>query len=188
MTDPVFIALAVSFTAYYAAFSALTYHLYPLLLERGFRPATVVTAIAVIGPAQVAGRVLVWWLARERPIRLIGMVTAAGLPASVLLLVVLPSTFVSLVTFAIVYGISNGIMTIVRGLAVPEMVTKEAYGELNGILGVPSAVARAGGPVAAAALWSAGRSYGVVVDAVFVLAIVCAAAFGVAALFRARRS
>jgi len=182
LRDPVFAALAVTLTLYHGAFAALTYHLYPLLLERGFDRATVVGTIVIIGPAQVAGRMLVWWLAREQPIQGIGMATVVALAASVLLLMVLPSTFPSLVAFALLYGGANGVMTIVRGLAVPEMVTKQAYGELNGILGVPSSIARSLAPVGAAALWSVGKSYDGVLRAALGMAIVSAASFWAAAL------
>src|SRR5262245_63641867 len=65
-------------------------------------------------------------------------------------------------------------MTIVRGLAVPEMVTKEAYG---GIIAVPSAVARALAPVAAAALWSIAASYDAVLRAAFAMAVMSVASF-----------
>jgi hypothetical protein len=40
--------------------------------------------------------------------------------------------------FAIIYGAANGVMTIVRGLAIPEMVTKRSYGELKGLLALPA--------------------------------------------------
>jgi hypothetical protein len=73
-------------------------------------------------------------------------------------------------------------MTIVRGLAVPEMVTTAAYGELNGILAVPGAVARAVAPVAAAALWSVAASYDAVLRAALAMAVVSAASFWTAAL------
>ena len=53
---------------------------------------------------------------------------------SLLALLTLPSRFASLAVFAVIYGAANGVMTIVRGLAVPELVAKQAYGELNGIL------------------------------------------------------
>jgi predicted MFS family arabinose efflux permease len=181
LRNPVFAALAVTFTLYHGAFGALTYHLYPLLLERGFAETTVVAAIALVGPAQVAGRVVVWWLAHDRPIRGIGMATVAALPASVLALIGLPSSFASIAVFAVVYGAANGVMTIVRGLAIPEMVTKEAYGELNGIIAVPCAVARALAPVAAAALWSVDASYDAVLKAAFAMAVVSAASFWAAA-------
>jgi predicted MFS family arabinose efflux permease len=182
LRNPVFAALAVAFTLYSGAFAALTYHLYPLLLERGFGEPAVVAAIALVGPAQVAGRVVVWWLARDRPIRGIGMTTVVALPASLLVLLNLPSCFASVAVFAVVYGAANGVMTIVRGLAVPEMVTKKAYGELNGILAVPGAVARAAAPVAAAALWSVSASYDAVLRAALAIAIVSAVSFWAAAL------
>ena len=182
--NPVFGALALAFTLYYGAVTALTYHLYPLLLERGLAEAAAVAAIAFIGPAQVAGRVVIWWLARDRPVRAIGMATVAALPASVLALLALPSSFASTAVFALGYGAANGVMTIVRGLAVPEMVTKEAYGELNGILAVPGAIARALAPVAAAALWSAAGSYDAVLIAILAMAVVAAASFWTAALYK----
>jgi len=186
LRDPVFGGLAIAFTLYSGAFAALTYHLYPLLLERGFAEATVVGAIALVGPAQVAGRVVVWWTARGRSVRGIGMATVVALPASLLVLIALPSSFASVAVFALVYGAANGVMTIVRGLAVPEMVTNEAYGALNGILAVPGAIARAVAPVAAAALWSMAASYDPVLQAALAMAVVSAASFWAAALHRGR--
>ncbi|MFX8891399.1 hypothetical protein ABTN09_20560, partial [Acinetobacter baumannii] len=63
---PAFWGLLVAFTVCYGTFSALTFHLYPLLLERGYDTATVVGAIALIGPSQVAGRIVVWVFAARR--------------------------------------------------------------------------------------------------------------------------
>ena len=40
-------------------FTAFTFHLYPLLLERGFETAAVIAAMAVIGPGQVGGRIAI---------------------------------------------------------------------------------------------------------------------------------
>lgn len=45
-----------------------------------------------------------------------------------------------------IHGMANGVMTIVRGLAVPEMLTREAYGALNGVLALPGTVAKALAP------------------------------------------
>ena len=57
----------VALVGYEAAFAALTFHLYPLLLERGLDTPGVVTVLAVIGPAQVAGRMLVMVFAPNAP-------------------------------------------------------------------------------------------------------------------------
>jgi predicted MFS family arabinose efflux permease len=183
--QPAFVALAIAFTLYSGAFAALTYHLYPLLLERRLAEGPVVAGIALIGPAQVAGRIVFWWFARNLPIHGIGMATVVALPASLVTLIVLPSSFAWLAVFAVIYGSANGVMTIVRGLAVPEMVTTEAYGELNGILAVPAAIARSVAPVAAAALWSAFGSYDLVLDTALAMVVASAASFWIAALHRA---
>lgn len=178
LRQPVFWMLAACFTLYYGTFSALTYHLYPLLLERGLSATAVVAAIAVIGPAQVAGRLFVWMLARDRSVRLVGGVTVAALPVALGLLMVAEGV-VALTLFAVVYGAANGIMTIVRGVAVPELLSREAYGALNGMISVPQTVAKAVAPVAAAALWSLSGGYGPV------LAVIVGAAVLVAVFFSA---
>jgi hypothetical protein len=53
--------------------------------------------------------------------------------------------------FAVLYGVSNGVMTIVRGTVPAEFFGRAAYGSLLGRLAAPSHVARAAGPVALAA-------------------------------------
>lgn len=62
----------VALVGYEVAFAALTFHLYPLLLERGLDTTGVVTVLAVIGPAQVAGRILVMVVGANAPVRKIG--------------------------------------------------------------------------------------------------------------------
>lgn len=158
LRQPIFWGLLISFTVYYGTFSAMTYHLYPLLLERGFDTTTVVAGIAIIGPAQVAGRVALWIFGRGRSIRAIGGATVLTFPIGLLLLF-LPANFAALALFGITYGAANGIMTIVRGIAVPEMLTRDAYGAINGLLVAPGTAARALGPVIGALLWSLGGSY-----------------------------
>lgn len=182
LRTPTFWGLAVAFTMYYGVFSALTFHLYPLLLERGYDAVTVVAAIAVVGPAQVVGRLAVWVFAGRRTIRAIGAVTVLGLPAAILLLLLAPPGFASLAAFAALYGAANGVMTIVRGLAVPEMLTRQAYGAINGALATPSMIAKAAAPLAAAYLWTAAGSYDAVLAAALAGLAVVALGFWSAAL------
>lgn len=181
LRQPVFWALAVAFTAYAATFSAFTFHLYPLLGERGFDSRAVVAAMAVIGPAQVAGRLAIWVLAPRASVRLIGCGVVLVFPLALMALE-LPPHFAIIAVVAAMYGAANGIMTIVRGLAVPEMVTRQAYGAVNGALTAPASVSRAVAPLGAALLWSASGSYDAVLLAllagtlVLVLGFWCAAA------------
>ena len=87
---------------------------------------------------------------------------------------------------AALYGGANGIMTIVRGLAVPEMITRQAYGAVNGALAAPAMVARALAPAGAALLWEQSRSYGPVLFAMVAGGVLLTASFWVAALLSQR--
>ncbi len=161
-----FWGLLLAFTAYYATFSGLTFHLYPLLIEGGFEASTVVAAIAFMGPAQVAGRIMVWVIAERVSVRVMGKIVVLAFPIALLLLILLPPAFASLVVYTVIYGAANGILTIVRGLAVPEMLTREAYGAINSILTIPATITKASAPLGGALLWGAPASYDGVLVAV----------------------
>jgi MFS family permease len=187
LKQPVFWGILLSFTLYYGMFSGLTFHLYPLLLERGFESGSVVFAIACIGPAQVAGRILVWWIAREHPIRVVGMGVVLVLPVSIALLRVVPVDIALLAAVAILWGAVNGISTIVRANAVPEMLTRHAYGAINGLLTAPVMTVVALAPVSAAALWSVTGSYDALLNVAIVVSLLVAVLFWFAALASMRR-
>jgi hypothetical protein len=176
-----FWALALSLTAYAAAYSAITLHLYPLLIERGLDAAATVAVLACIGPAQVAGRILVWMFASGTSVRYIGSVVVAIFPLSIIGIAYLPPTFLAMAAAALVYGGANGIMTIVRGMAVPDMLSRRSYGAINGALISPSLIAKALAPVGAATLWAATGNYNAVVVGMLVGAVIFAAGFWLAA-------
>ncbi len=177
LRQPAFWALALSFTAYAVMFSGFTFHAYPLLIERGFDTHTVVTAIAVIGPAQVAGRIAIWVFAPRAPMRIVGALTVAVFPLAFLALEFMPPDFIGVALFGVVFGAVNGITTIVRGLVVPEMLTRRAYGAVNGAMAVPATVARALAPVGLAMLWAATGSYDAVLGGIILASVVVAAGF-----------
>jgi predicted MFS family arabinose efflux permease len=177
---PVFWALLVSLTAYAAMFSAFTFHMYPLLRERGIDTASVVQAIALIGPAQVAGRIVISVFAARASMRAVGTAVVT-IPLAFGALAFLRADFWTVAAVCVVYGGANGIFTIVRGMVVPEMLSRHAYGAINGLLTVPMTLARAAAPVGAAALWAVGSSYDGVLAAIVAVAFVLAAGFWLAA-------
>lgn len=185
---PAFWGLLVAFTVYYGMYVGLTFHLYPLLLERGFSVADVIGGLAIIGPAQVVGRIAMWVFAKNRPVRTIGLAAIGAFPICLLLLILLPRTFLSLAAFAAVCGAANGVITIVRGLVVPEMLTRHAYGAVNGALALPANVAKALAPAATAALWALFGSYDAVLQAALGSALVVVVAFWFAGASRESRS
>ncbi|WP_055047540.1 MFS transporter [Devosia sp. A16] len=177
MRQPVFWGLAAAFTLFTATFSAFTYHLYPIMLERGFTAQSVVFAMAFIGPAQVAGRILVRIFMPSVSARRLGSVVVVGFPIAMGLLLVGPPLLWVVCAVALIYGAANGIMTIVRGIAIPEMVSRDGYGAINGALAVPMVLARALSPLAAAWLWALSGSYAGVLMALVALAMTMAGAF-----------
>lgn len=185
---PVFWLLALAFTAHAAAFTAFTFHLYPMLLERGFAVADVVMAMALIGPAQVGGRIGVMFLARKAPMRVVGSATVAVFPLAFMALAVLPPTLGLIAGVTLVYGAANGIVTIVRGAAVPEMLTQNSYGAVSGAMNTPATIARAIAPLAAASLWTVSQSYQLVILAILAGSAVLAIAFWSAAVLSKKAS
>jgi hypothetical protein len=150
----VFVGLVIWFTAYNAAQSALIFQFVPLLTTWGVETTAILTSVALIGPMQVAGRVVLMCFSTRLETREIGMAVTVLLPAALLVLLFLPHTFLWLGLVATLYGAGNGIMTIVRGIAVSDLIGRTHYGAINGALTVPTTVAKALAPLAAAALWS----------------------------------
>lgn len=188
LRNPVFWGLALTFTAYTATFAAFINHFYPMMIERGFAAGTVVLAMTLIGPAQVAGRIVVRFLAANASGRRIGSFVVLGFPVAMSIFAWAPAEFWIVGGAAIIYGAANGIMTIVRGIAIPEMVSKEAYGAINGALAVPMTLAKAVAPLGAAAIWTATGDYGAVMVSIVGMSMVMAVAFWFSAATSARRS
>jgi MFS family permease len=184
--SPVFWCLTVAIAAYALAFSTLTFHLVPLLAERGVAIASVVAVIAIVGPAQIAGRLLLAATRGRVGARGAGRLCVLLLPVAILMLLVPVAGFAWLVAFAVLYGVANGIMTIVRSTAIPDLLTREAYGTLNGAIAVPAMVMKALAPLAAAWLWAVAGGYDAVLWACLAAAAVCVAAFWLATLLPAR--
>ena len=61
--------------------------------------------------------------------------------------------------FVLLYGLGNGMLTIVKGTAMAQYVSREHMASLNGALGVPLALARAGAPLLLGVLWNAQNGY-----------------------------
>ena len=180
LCTPTFWALAVCFTAYYATFAALTFHLVPLMVERGVSNAVLVTTMALIGPAQVAARALWFTAGRSVHVTTVGIVVVTLFPLSAVILICAGQSAGLLWLFALCYGAANGMMTILRGTIVQDLMWTEGYGAVSGMLSFPSNVAKGIAPIAAASIWSLARHYEPVEWTVFIVSILSAIAFFVA--------
>lgn len=87
---------------------ALLLHFYPMLIERGFSEYAAVAAMGLIGPAQVAGRILTMSLGKAASGRRIGSIVAVGFPAAMAMFVWAPPEFLIIGAAAVLYGAANG--------------------------------------------------------------------------------
>ena len=184
---PAFWGLVVAFAGYGLAFSAMSFHLIPLLAERRVETGVVMAIIALIGPMQVVGRVLL--MAGQRHITTIqlGALIYFAFPISMAMLAVGIDDVYGLILFAIVYGVANGLVTILRGMAVPEFIGPEGYGVVTGALTMPTNVMRAVGPLAASLAWGAFGGYTPVRWGLAAIMLIAAMGFAAAAILSKRQ-
>ncbi len=185
---PAFWGLVVAFAGYGLAFSAMSFHLIPLLAERKVEMGVIMAIIALIGPMQVVGRVLLLAGQRHVTTAQLGAGIYFAFPISMGMLALGISDVYGLILFAILYGVANGLLTILRGMAVPEFIGPEGYGVVSGALTMPTNVMRAAGPLMGAFAWSFFGNYTPVLWGLAAIMLVAAAGFAAAALLAKRES
>ncbi len=187
LRQKVFWLLALSLLSQSAAVTAVTFHIVPLLGERGLSTALVLLAIALIGPAQFVGRLLLLLLGKRATTAVMGSITVVMLPLSLLALLLVEGETVWLYVFVLLYGTGNGLMTIVRGASVVEFLGAAGFGAVNGALGLPATIARAAAPPLVALLWDWQGDYSLAIWLLAGLGLVSAVAYWLAAATAVRR-
>jgi predicted MFS family arabinose efflux permease len=187
LADPRFRWLAIAFTGNTFVFSTAGLHLLSILQDRGYSATQAAALGALIGPMQVAGRVVDMVYANRISPRHIGIFAMLALPVSLFVLWFAGASAALVVAFAVLYGSGNGIVTIVRGTVPAELFGREGYGAMNGLLATPALVARAAGPLVGAALLVPFGGYGGVILVLAAVALVAGLCF-IAALRVSPRS
>ncbi len=150
--DGAFFWLATALVLASIVASCVAAHLIGLLTASGLSAREAVLIGALIGPVQVAGRVMEFMLGRHVGPIAAGTLSFTALVASLAIFAIQGGNFALAVLFAVLYGWSNGVMTIVRGTVPAELFGREGYGALLGRLAMPQVIARALAPVALAGL------------------------------------
>jgi len=159
MKQPIFWALLICFAFFAAGATTFKFHLYPILVEKGLSIQEIIIILAVMGPSQVLGRLLIGFLGSNISILQLGILTTAVLPLTFFSFALLPTNIWIFIPFIILFGAATGIMTIVKGLAIPELLTREAYGAINGAMNIPIKLIKAASPAIAALVWMMTTSY-----------------------------
>ena len=179
--NPVFWLLMVCFVVDGMVFASITFHVIPLLADRGVAIGTALSVIVLVGPAGVAGRALVLWLGLDRRMGSHGLWIVLLWPLALTLLLLAGHSTWLLYAFGLVYGLGSGLMTILRGAATGEFLGRRGYGAITGAIMMPAKIAQATAPFVAALAWQLAGGYTAVVFGLAVLS-----AFGAAAFWLAR--
>ncbi|HSX94032.1 MAG TPA: MFS transporter [Hydrogenophaga sp.] len=142
--------LAYVFAATWFVSTALAAHLPALLMASGLSLAGALAVGALVGPAQVAGRLLEFGgLRRFHPL-ISARVAAAMHPVGVLVWMAVGAAAAPV--FAVLHGLGNGILTIAKGTLPLAYFGPVGYGRRQGWIVAPSRVAQAFAPLLFGAL------------------------------------
>lgn len=130
--------------------SAIAVHVLSLLQGIGLTGAEAVGVAALIGPGQVAGRIIEYAIGPRIDLLVKARIGALLFPLGAGLLL-LGGPFAA-TGFALMYGMSNGIMTINRGTLPLALFGPEGYARMLGWLAVPVLLAQATAPTLTAPL------------------------------------
>ncbi|AUZ20214.1 MFS transporter [Achromobacter xylosoxidans] len=137
--------LAFVFAATWFISTAMATHLPRMLEAAGATLAAAVAVGALVGPAQVAGRVLEFGLLRRVHPLLSARLAALAHPAGVTVLLMAGPVAAPL--FAILHGAGNGILTIAKGTLPLALFGAQGYGARQGWLMLPARIAQALAPL-----------------------------------------
>lgn len=137
--------LAFVFAATWFNSTAMAAHLPGLLLAAGASTTVAIAAGALIGPAQVAARVLEFGLLRRFHPLVSTRVAAAAHPLAAVALVSFggPAAY----AFALLHGAGNGILTIAKGTLPLALFGAAGYGRRIGWLNAPARILQAAAPL-----------------------------------------
>jgi MFS family permease len=179
MHAPAFWLLALCFTCYSFATAALWAHVMPVFASKGMDELQATAVLVWVGPAQVLGRLVYAWAGRGLSLRVLGMAVLLGMPASLVLLA-LSHQALPLFLFALLFGLANGLVTILRGALVPEYFGRSHVGRIGGAMSAVGLLARAAAPLVAAWMLLGLAGYTQVLLALAVLGFGAVAAFALA--------
>jgi MFS family permease len=163
LRSPTFALVGLFLVLMMAVTVALPAHMVNLLREHGMSEAWAIAVPASIGVIQVAGRLLMYFFEHHLDVHRANRLILTLLPLALLALLAAPLVNVwqrgLMLLFVLLWGMGNGMLTIVKGTAMALYVSREHVASLNGALGVPQALARAAAPLLLGLLWTPVAGY-----------------------------
>ncbi|CAH1659872.1 Major Facilitator Superfamily protein [Hyphomicrobiales bacterium] len=180
-----FLLLALAFSLQGFVVSAMAVHMLALLQGFGLDATVAVGIGAMLGPSQVAGRLAEMVFGRAVSPVTTAWVSAWLMPLGLLLLLAGGALPVVAGLFAVAFGISMGLSSIVRGTVPLQLFGPVGFGATMGKLSAPGLVIKAAAPLAFAVALERG---GVTVSTLLLVAFSALAAGALVLLARSHRA
>ncbi|MCV9934851.1 MFS transporter [Boseaceae bacterium BT-24-1] len=142
-----FVLLALAFSLQGFVVSAMSVHMLTMLQGLGLSAAVAVGIGAMVGPSQVAGRLAEMLFGTSLDPVTTAWTSAALMPIGFALLMIGGTTATLAGLFAIAYGISMGLSSIVRGTVPLKLFGPAGYGAMLGKLSAPGLIVKAAAPL-----------------------------------------
>ncbi|HVE20951.1 MAG TPA: MFS transporter [Acidocella sp.] len=139
------VVLASVFGATWFVSTALAAHLPRLLQALGLAPAEAVFAASLVGPAQVAARLVEFSLLRNASPMLSARLATMLHPTGAVCLALLGP--MAAIPFVLLHGAGNGLLTIARGTLPLALFGAAGYGLRTGLLAAPARVLQGAAPL-----------------------------------------
>lgn len=150
-------------------------YLLPVLAGIGLTPVAAVTVAALIGPAQVLGRLVLMLNESRVPSMKAALIALSGMVVSAAILLLAGAAPVLAFGFAAVQGASIGLMSILRPVLIAEVLGQASFGAIAGRLAMAPLLASAAAPSLGAALYGIGPL--ALVAALLVMSLLALGAF-----------
>ncbi len=146
------LATALALVAFIS--TAIAAHFITLMTASGLSARDAVLIGAMIGPMQVAGRIVEFTFTRHVRARTVGTLAFGLMVVALAIFTQVRGVWILALAFVIPYGWANGVVTIVRGTVPAELFGPRNYGTLLGRLALPQFILKALAPFALTLLFA----------------------------------
>src|SRR5450432_1614846 len=179
-SDPRLRWLTASFALVAFIVGVVAIHMIELLTSAGLTPAQAVTVSMLVGPMQVAGRIVVFAFAGQVRVTRLGMTAFTLILASLAALFGANGFGVAAILFVAVYGTGNGVLTIVRGTTPAELFGRDGLGSVLGHLSRAGLYSTAVAPAAYSMLITIGLTRASAIATLMAVALGAMGCYGLA--------
>ncbi|MUO44683.1 arsenite efflux MFS transporter ArsK [Agrobacterium vitis] len=140
-----FLLMTTAFALQYLAGGAVLVHMVPLLAGLGLGSSAAIVG-TLFGPSQVASRLINMVFGKRLNALHLALISAAFMPISATILVLSAPPIPGSMVFAVIFGMGNGLLSIVSGTLPLALFGSEGYGKLQGRMMAARLVASALAP------------------------------------------